>query len=300
MTIRAKFAGTCRICAERINVGAEIEWEKGKGAMHIECKDKTPVVSADTDLSALAKQHGYELLGEARIRHYTERVTKGERLKAIGSTFEAREGKMLVVAHTKPQYYSEDYLEDMDWFDMRPGLYYEVSAIAIHRSVDEQAKLDADKAAKQAKQDAEATAEKRQSAHFAELTTPPEGWTAIDGALRDAAVEIVSKSDSEKFTERPLPIPPKSEWTKLDEEHQQEGMRSYAVLYQAGPYRVLEHGDFDDWRVMVMIPPALVDGYISAICADRKITKTAAEKWLARYRGCVGTQIYEWAVAHLA
>lgn len=160
MTIKAKFAGTCKICVKPIRVGEEIEWEKGTGAMHITCKGKTPVplnsappaqlVSAGTDLAALAQQYGHTLTGEPRVRHYNERVHKGETLKAIGSTFDAREGKMLVIARTKPQYLSADYLEDMDMFDMRPGLYYELSAISVARSSDEQAKRDKDAAEKSA------------------------------------------------------------------------------------------------------------------------------------------------------
>jgi hypothetical protein len=35
MTIKAKFAGHCRVCQSPITVGSEIEWEKGKGSMHV-------------------------------------------------------------------------------------------------------------------------------------------------------------------------------------------------------------------------------------------------------------------------
>lgn len=37
MTIRAKFAGTCRKCGQPIAIGETIEWEKGRGASHVEC-----------------------------------------------------------------------------------------------------------------------------------------------------------------------------------------------------------------------------------------------------------------------
>ena len=37
MTIHAKYAGTCRKCGRPINVGDEIDWERGRGAAHVEC-----------------------------------------------------------------------------------------------------------------------------------------------------------------------------------------------------------------------------------------------------------------------
>lgn len=37
MTTIAKFPGTCRKCGQPISVGQKIEWEKGRGASHVEC-----------------------------------------------------------------------------------------------------------------------------------------------------------------------------------------------------------------------------------------------------------------------
>ncbi len=38
MKIIAKFPSTCNVCNGRIKTGTEIEWEKGKGARHLDCK----------------------------------------------------------------------------------------------------------------------------------------------------------------------------------------------------------------------------------------------------------------------
>lgn len=35
MTIRAKFASSCRACGGAVEVGTEVEWEKGKGVTHL-------------------------------------------------------------------------------------------------------------------------------------------------------------------------------------------------------------------------------------------------------------------------
>jgi len=39
MTITAKFDGTCKICGGPTVMGEKINWEKGKGAWHINCLD---------------------------------------------------------------------------------------------------------------------------------------------------------------------------------------------------------------------------------------------------------------------
>lgn len=43
MTITSKFAGQCRRCGQRIQVGEKIEWERGQGATHTagNCGDTT-------------------------------------------------------------------------------------------------------------------------------------------------------------------------------------------------------------------------------------------------------------------
>lgn len=310
MTIRAKFPGNCRVCRKSISVGAEIEWQKGAGAMHVACAGKSPEplnsapppaqISQDTDLAALAQQYGFTMRGEPRIRCYERQVAKGDHLAAVGSTFETRDdAKMLVVARTKAQYWSADDLEDQDKFDQRPGLYYSISAIQVERTAAEQSILDAKASAQASANAAQQAEEERRNKHFTALLTPPEGWTMIDGSLLGGDVSLTTERGTEVFAQRPLPVPPKTEWTKLDAETARPGDSNYAALYQAGPYRVLEHGSYDDWRVAVMVPPDLVDTYIAAICVERQITSDTAAAWLAEYRGCVGSQIYEWAVKNL-
>jgi hypothetical protein len=38
VTIKAKYAGTCKACNRKISVGDEIEWTKGNGARHLNCE----------------------------------------------------------------------------------------------------------------------------------------------------------------------------------------------------------------------------------------------------------------------
>lgn len=307
MTITAKFPGTCKICLRPIRIGEKIEWQKGAGATHLKCVGKTPVtlnsppppslITPSTDLAALAQRYGHTLRGEPRTYVYTCRVRKGQSLKKVGDTFTwPKAGKMLVIATTRPTFYSADDMEDMDIFDHQgSGLYYDITTLAIEPTAEEKAEAERTKAQQVEQEQRKKAEHERINKRLAELTTPPEGWTAIDGAELVAEITIAD----EHFVERPLPVPPESEWKKLDEEHDTSALQRYAVLYQAGPYRVCKHGNWDDWRQMVMIPPDLVDSYISAVVKCRGITLAEAREWLEKYRGCVGTEIYEWAETHL-
>lgn len=44
MVIRAKFNSMCPRCGEFINIGTEIDWEKGQKATHINCPEKPAAV----------------------------------------------------------------------------------------------------------------------------------------------------------------------------------------------------------------------------------------------------------------
>ena len=96
-----------------------------------------------------------------------------------------------------------------------------------------------------------------------------------------------------------MAVPPRAEWVRVDEtEPDPTPLREYARLYQTGEFRVLEHGNYDDWRTALLIPPHLVDAYFAAEAARLRVTADAARAWLANYRGCVGSPLYEWVAAH--
>lgn len=127
-----------------------------------------------------------------------------------------------------------------------------------------------------------------------DLSTAPEGWVMVDGA---SIGDFVVTLGTEQIRSHAPTLPADREtWTKLGEARHGS---SYATLYQAGEFRVLDHGGYDDWRTAVMIPPHLVDGYMAAEVKRRHITRESAAAWLGQYRGCVGSEVYEWAVAHI-
>jgi len=198
----------------------------------------------------------------------------------------------MVIAVDRPYHMSADDCEDMDMFDRRAGWAtpYE------EREVTESAPDRQAREAREAKAQAAAAEVKRRKDHFTALRTPPEGWVFVDGA----ALPFTAALGTESLSEVPLTIPDKATWTLIDQESEADGVKQYARLYQAGEFRVLDHGNFDDWRTALLIPPHLVDAYFGAEAARRAITPEAAAKWLEKYRGCVGSQLYEWVAGHAA
>jgi len=90
MTIKAKFAGTCRKCNGAIAVGDSIEWEKGQGAAHTTCPEAT-ADSADATIK-LQRGEGY-----------------GGRPYTVGAVIRRRDvGDAVTVVSTSQRYIRDD------------------------------------------------------------------------------------------------------------------------------------------------------------------------------------------------
>jgi hypothetical protein len=65
-------------------------------------------------------------------------------------------------------------------------------------------------------------------------------------------------------------------------------------------YRISDSHDFgDDLRETYYLPPDLWERLMEAEVRMRGITREKAAEWLAQYRGCVGTELYEYAAARV-
>jgi len=62
MTMKAKYQGTCNKCGQKIMVGDDINWEKGKGAAHVECPKETEIM-IPAELSVIEYLTGYGSFG---------------------------------------------------------------------------------------------------------------------------------------------------------------------------------------------------------------------------------------------
>lgn len=221
----------------------------------------------------------------------------GKNSVRLGEIFRRSDGSAwLVTAVDKSYYLSDDDAEELDMFDRGGGWATPFECREVSRSAAEREK-DAAKAETAANAK---TAEEAKERHISSICTPPPGWVMVDGVAQASSVSITSETTSETvksehFDEQPLTVPEKSAWTLLDQEVETDGLQRYARLYQAGPIRVLEHGNWDDWRQAVMLPPEVADSYLTQEVARLGITPEAAREWLRKYSGCVGTAIYEHA-----
>lgn len=93
MTMSAKYAGKCRKCGGAINPGDQIDWERGRGAAHINCPESNPQADpgqSQSDLIRISQGEGY---GGSRYE--------------IGSVLRKGE-QILIVQKSAAKYYSED------------------------------------------------------------------------------------------------------------------------------------------------------------------------------------------------
>jgi hypothetical protein len=140
-TLIAKFKSQCVICGQTIRPGSKILYQQGKGSWHLNCDGNTPVavnsripeqkISADADLAALAGQHGRTIDGEPKLTSLMVSSAKA------GDIIKARGRRLLVLAVGESRYYSADYLEDMDMFDVRPGRYSDAQVVAVLPTAEE-------------------------------------------------------------------------------------------------------------------------------------------------------------------
>ncbi len=281
-TISAKFTSSCTVCGKTIRPGDQITYDPAirNSSRHAKCKAFVAPADADAPIRLIYSSSAPAEVGQA-FREVTRRGA----------------GRLLTLVAVDSYYISpreaQRREEDFDDFDCQAG--YEYTCYCREATAEEAAPVLARETERDAKAAAAAAEKTRMETHIHELSTPPEGWTMIDGAALDYSVSISSENGTENFRESALTLPERESWTLLGEEHGPAPLSVYARLYQVGPYRVLEHGNWDDWRTAIMVPPELREAYLSREVARRGITVESATEWLAKYRGCMGTQIYEFA-----
>ncbi len=93
MTIMAKYEGTCTKCGGKIRVGDEINWEKGRGASHVTCPEKTTPIPPDPNAIKISQGSGY-----------------GGREYRVGQVLRHKTHGIITVVSAKKSYFREDGL----------------------------------------------------------------------------------------------------------------------------------------------------------------------------------------------
>lgn len=255
----------------------------------------------------LAEKAGVELIADAKPAscHAGEKVTPGE-------TRKQRTGYMLVIAVGKYEryYVSRQDLDDMDDDNGQPGWKENQQYTGIRCSEPvavraERERKEAAQAAKNAKAQAEIAAWKSALAQI------PADYRTRHGALYGGTVTMVGGNGQSVSIAEPgldasnLPwVKVASHETRVDDPRSSiDGrVQDCQTLYTAGVpdgraiYYVHHYGSFgDDLRVTYYLPEDLWQQMLLAEIQARGITPESAEQWLSQSRGCVGTELYEFA-----
>ena len=250
----------------------------------------------------MAIKTGVEVLG-TEARSYTARnadVALGHVRKSV------KDGWMLVVAlgHYDRYYHSEDACEDMDCFCRDYGWREEQEYWGIWCSEPgaERAARESREAATAAK---EVAAKAEASAYEAAKTQIPADYGRRHGATLGGAWTITSAGGTDSGVEPAVEqIAADLVWTRIGNHHIPGSIpgttgKTWTLQRAALPDgRPLYREDFrgyDDYRTTLWMPQDVYRAELAAEVKRLGITPEAAREWLAQYKGCVGTELYEFA-----
>lgn len=196
----------------------------------------------------------------------------------VGDIERTESGWYIVTAVDKPYYLSAEDAEDFDMFSRGGGwgTPYEIREITEppaereKREAKEREKLAAENAKKQARADFDAK--------FAELTAGLVrvglDWDLVAG---DGRPYVASWRDGNNYSDL--------------------GLITSKVTGK--PAVINPHGGYDDYRMSMFVDPETAQAAFEATRERSKKyehpdTPQSAQDWLEKYRGCVGSEYYEW------
>lgn len=297
-----KYAGYCADCkascgpnhGELVKVGGKWQVRCGGKAIH-----SAPVPAKHRSSRAPSRKDGEKLTqAEMMARAVDLSVKAGVEISAtdaksymaeggvvVGSTRKTKkDGWVLVVAlgAYDRYYHSEDDCEDMDCFCHDYGWHEEQHYYGIQCSEPGGAK--AERESKEAKiAEAKVAVEAKLAAwQTAQAQIPAEFKTRHGALIVPVAMGLLQGS---------------VKWEQIGTDVQgQYGNTLYrADLSDGRPVYRITHIQYDDWRETYYLPEDVWQAVCIAEIRGRGITRAKAEAWLAEYRGCVGTELYEFA-----
>lgn len=226
----------------------------------------------------------------------------------VGATRKTKkDGWVLVVAlgAYDRYYHSESDCEDMDCFCGDYGWHEDQQYYGVQCS--EPGNVKADREQREAKMAAEKAAAANTAAEWARrLAAIPPEYKQRHGALYGGMVTLAGPaggwSDEIAKTGATLAGLAWTETARYAEPYQRDANKTKTthVLRSAtlaDGRTVYEHQtyDYDDYRTTFHLPAELYGQVLALEVARRGITSKQAAEWLAKFRGCVDTDIYEFA-----
>lgn len=254
MLITAKFNSTCPKCGQYINVGTQVNWEKGQKATHAKCPNTKPTVktASETETPTTGK-------GNNRKPGYCD---------SCGAYLKVGEGKLWKCLGSSSNCFKHwDNDEEGGW---HLNCLDETSC----KTRREEQKVQREKEAQERKIRAEE--KKRQEEETAKVTK---------ALFQEATKDLVKVN-----VEVPGIVPggviyeDKTGWFHVT--------LTRATLPD-GRAAVLESAiGSDDYRHYTYVPRDVAETSLDAWIKKVNITPEAAQEWLQKYTGCEGTEIY--------
>jgi hypothetical protein len=254
-----------------------------------------------TRIAVLAETSGAALIQPVKQFSYDRREKGGVDVGEIISR--KKDGTHWMVIEVDEPYYMSDsdceQAEDMGHFGAQRGWVTQYTAVQIEEPA----------AIREAREQA-ATAKDAESVAYTAALAPAADYRKRHGATLGGVVTMSNEDRTESFSEPRMISTGSSsvEWEQvayLILDTGSTGSCAGRVMNSKTLYRAIlpdgrpifredYYGSFgDDLRTTFYLPADIFDAACRAEIAANGITPESAKEWLAKYRGCVGTELYE-------
>lgn len=290
MLIVSKFPGTCTACKGSISVGDRIQWEKGKGSSHVTCPKASTRPTVATRPSAAAPSSRWiepdKALCPVQIveRRGWSKPDVDDRVGDFLRTAKNRPAHLhpntvVAVVAQKRNYLSRDDAEDIagpDDAGWSVVLYCRLATDAEKEAYEakESEKTNRLAAEKKAKDDAAAQLKANETLLLARVDALKAGLVHV------GEYTIPSGTDTPLGTT----LSPKVQWV-------QRALPTGEIIVYSTVY------SFDDYRQQWWGSRPLAEAAWMEWIRDVSMTPERAQEWLAKYKGCSGTEGYLFAAS---
>ena len=291
-TAAAKFSSQCSACGLFIRPGDMITYDPAVkySSRHKVCSSTVVKSSVPLNSPGRAALQGRgrsdSFLGEKTDICLTF-LSRGPE-SSLGDTIRAKDGRYLTSVGAASHYVSQNEADDFDLIGMD-------GSFSAHWSLMRYYRLATEEEAAPIKAREEEAARKKVEAERTNAEVE-QARKDFDARLTELTAGLYRCECAWEFIERPGKDSTILDW--------HEGSNYKSLVRTASKVTGVTcythpHGGYDDYRLDAYVDAATRDAINRAWTESTKMTVEKATDWLAKYRGCVGTESYEWAVANL-
>lgn len=291
MSITAKYAGTCAACGSRFGAGTVIEWSKSGGSRHVTCPgtivhSKEPLNSPGR-AALQGRGRGDFFLGEKTDIVFGWASDHKPHDAELGQAMRAKDGRYLTCVGVAAHWVSQDEADDFD-------LIGTDGSFSRHWSVSKYYRAATDEEAAPVKV-REAEAQARAAAKLQEKQAIEQARRDFDVRLAELTAGLVRVGNNFTILNGNGSEPYLMTWSQGSDYKKLQETTSKITGGRA--YR-FPHGGYDDYRLDMFVDQATaIEAFRLNRAASAKYgpqTRATAAAWLEKYKGCAGSEYYEW------